>query len=471
MAPSTFSLKLRMSNRKKQEVKFLRTKDEAPEIIIKFLKQAQVSLNDTVRYLRTDNGTEFINQTLRNYTEEVGITHNTSTARTPQQNGIVERRNRTLVEAVRTMLIFSKSPLFQWAEAVANACYTQNRSLIHTRYNKTSYELLRDHKPKLKYLYVFGALCYPTKDFEDLEKLQPKVDIGIFIGYSLSKKANTARASSSFSSIDKDAPSLSNSPNIETTNSPINSTNVEPHEEVAKFDSDTSKAELKNYKEAMEESCWIEAMQEEIYEFDRFEVWKVLVVLKNKALLVAKGYRQDEGIDFEESFAPVARIEAIRIFLAYATHKNMVVFQMDVKTAFLNGILKEEVDTGFNLTAFADADHAGCQDSRKSTSGSAQFLGEKLLTDYGFDYNKIPLYSDSQSAIALSCNTMQHSRTKHITVRYHFIKEQVENKVVELYFVKTDYQAAEFSTKALRQENALNFLTPTRYAKHHFGTA
>ncbi|GKA51979.1 hypothetical protein Tco_0745175 [Tanacetum coccineum] len=121
-------------------------------------------------------------------------------------------------------------------------------------------------------------------------------------------------------------------------------------------------------------------------------------------------------------------------------------------------------DTGFNLTAFADADHAGCQDSRKSTSGSAQFLGEKLvswsskkqkctaissteaeyislsgccaqilwmrsqLTDYGFDYNKIPLYSDSQSAIALSCNTVQHSRTKHIAVRYHFIKEQVENE-------------------------------------------
>ncbi|GKD81526.1 retrovirus-related pol polyprotein from transposon TNT 1-94 [Tanacetum coccineum] len=99
-------------------VKFLRTKDQALEIIIKFLKQAQVSLNATVRYLRTDNGTEFLNQTLRNYTEEVRITHNTSTARTPQQSGVVERRNRTLVEAARTMLIFYKSPLFLWAEAV-----------------------------------------------------------------------------------------------------------------------------------------------------------------------------------------------------------------------------------------------------------------------------------------------------------------------------------------------------------------
>ncbi|GJY61319.1 retrovirus-related pol polyprotein from transposon TNT 1-94 [Tanacetum coccineum] len=317
-------------------VKFLRTKDEAPEIIIKILKQAQVSLNATVRYLRTDNGTEFLNQTLRNYTEEVGITHNTSTARTPQQNGVVERRNRTLVEAARTMLIFSKSPLFLWAEAVATACYTQNRSLIHTRYNKTPYELLRDRKPELKYLHVFGALCYPTNDFEDLGKLQPKADIGIFIGYSPSKKAyriynkrtrqimetmnvqfdeltqmaseqhgsgpdlhgltsghissglvlnqaastsakpptkndwdllfqpmfdeyfknpsaasnpisaatlpppDTAGASSSSStSIDKDAPSPSTSLNIETTNSSLNSNNVETNEEVALFDSDT----------------------------------------------------------------------------------------------------------------------------------------------------------------------------------------------------------------------------------------
>ncbi|GKF38151.1 retrovirus-related pol polyprotein from transposon TNT 1-94 [Tanacetum coccineum] len=87
------------------------------------------------------------------------------------------------------MLIFSKSPLFLWAEVVATACYTQNRSLIHTRYNKTPYELLRDRKPELKYLHIFGALCYPTNDFEDLGKLQPKADIGIFIGYSPSKKA------------------------------------------------------------------------------------------------------------------------------------------------------------------------------------------------------------------------------------------------------------------------------------------
>ncbi|GJW71475.1 retrovirus-related pol polyprotein from transposon TNT 1-94 [Tanacetum coccineum] len=111
-------------------VRFLRTKDEAPEAIIKCIKNIQVRLNATVRNVRTDNGTEFVNQTLREFYENVGISHQTSVARTPQQNGVVERQNRTLVEAARTMLIFSKAPLFLWAEAINTACYTQNRSLI-----------------------------------------------------------------------------------------------------------------------------------------------------------------------------------------------------------------------------------------------------------------------------------------------------------------------------------------------------
>ncbi|GJW41853.1 retrovirus-related pol polyprotein from transposon TNT 1-94 [Tanacetum coccineum] len=391
-------------------------------------------------------------------------------------------------------------------------------------------------------------------------------------------------------------------------------------------------------------------------------------ILKNKARLVARGYRQEEGIDFEESFAPVARLEVVRIFLAFAAHMNMIVYQMDVKTAFLNGILREEVyvsqpdgfvdpdnpnhvyrlkkalyglkqaprawydllssfllsqgfskgtvdptlfisrkgkdillisqsprgiflnqskyaleslkkygmescdpvdtpmvekskldedtqgkavdpthyrgmvgtlmyltssrpdlvyvvcmcaryqarptekhlhavkrifrylrgtvnrglwyskDSAIALTAFADADHAGCQDTRRSTSGSMQLLGDRLvswsskrqksaaissteaeyialsgccaqvlwmrsqLTDYGLGFNKIPMYCDNKSAIALCCNNVQHSRSKHIDIRYHFIKEQVENGVVELYFVRTEYQLADIFTKALCRE-------------------
>ncbi|GKF91530.1 integrase, catalytic region, zinc finger, CCHC-type containing protein, partial [Tanacetum coccineum] len=160
----------------------LRSKDETSEFVINFLKQIRVGLNKTVRYIRTDNGMEFVSQVMSKYYEGVGIFQK-SVLRTPQQNGVVERRNRTLVEAACTMLIFLKAPMFLWAEAVATACYTQNRSLIHTRHNKTPYELVHDKKPDLTFLRVFGALCYPTNASEDLRKYQAKADIGIFVGY------------------------------------------------------------------------------------------------------------------------------------------------------------------------------------------------------------------------------------------------------------------------------------------------
>ncbi|GJY84379.1 retrovirus-related pol polyprotein from transposon TNT 1-94 [Tanacetum coccineum] len=286
------------------------------------------------------------------------------------------------------------------------------------------------------------------------------------------------------------------------------------------FDAFLTSVEPKNFKQAMTEPSWIDAMQEEIHEFERLQVWelvqcpdKVLLiklkwiykvktdefskVLKNKARLVAQGFRQEEGIDFKESFTPVARIEAIRIFIANAAHKNMTIYQIDIKAAFLNGEHKEE-DYVFQLEGFVDQDntshvyklkkalyglkqaprawydmlsnflisqhfskgavdltlftrHVGndllllvFQDTRRSTSGSAQFLGDKLvswslrkqkcttissteaeyialsrccaqilwmrsqLTDYGFQYNKIPLYCDNKSAIALCFNNVQH---------------------------------------------------------------
>ncbi|GJV09371.1 retrovirus-related pol polyprotein from transposon TNT 1-94 [Tanacetum coccineum] len=263
-------------------------------------------------------------------------------------------------------------------------------------------------------------------------------------------------------------------------------------------------------------------------------------------------------IDFEESFAPVARLEAIRIFLAFAAHMNMVVYQMDVKTAFLNGNLQEEVYVSqpdgfvdpdnpnqvyklnkalyglkqaprawlgqpkstlhspkgiyseypksiavyYEVTphlvfrcvvsdfwgCYTYADHAGCQDTRRSISRSMQLLGDRLvswsskrqksaaissteaeyialssccaqvlwmrskLTDYGLGFKKIPMFCDNKSAIALCCNNVQHSRSKHIDIRFYLIKEQVENRVVELYFVNTEYQLADIFTKALCKE-------------------
>nr|GEY66404.1 hypothetical protein [Tanacetum cinerariifolium] len=152
-------------------------------------KYILVRLNVSVRRIRTDNGTEFVNQTLQDYYKEVGISHETSVARSLQQNGVVERRNRTLIEAARTMLIYAQAPLFLWAEAVATACFTQNRSIVRLRHGKTPYELIHGKQPDLSFFLCVWCLCYPTNDSENIGKLQPKADIGIFIGYAPTKKA------------------------------------------------------------------------------------------------------------------------------------------------------------------------------------------------------------------------------------------------------------------------------------------
>ncbi|GJR43282.1 retrovirus-related pol polyprotein from transposon TNT 1-94 [Tanacetum coccineum] len=107
--------------------------------------------------------TEFLNKTLHAYFKEEGIEHQTSTPRTPEQNGVVERRNCTLIEAAQTMLSASKLPLSFWAEAVATACYTQNRSIIISTHGKTAYHIINDRKPSIKHLHIFGCICYITK--------------------------------------------------------------------------------------------------------------------------------------------------------------------------------------------------------------------------------------------------------------------------------------------------------------------
>ncbi|GJR08740.1 retrovirus-related pol polyprotein from transposon TNT 1-94 [Tanacetum coccineum] len=181
---------------------------------------------------------------------------------------------------------------------------------------------------------------------------------------------------------------------------------------------------------------------------------------QNKARLVAKGYRQEEEIDFKESFAPVSRIESICIFIANASTKNMTIYQMDVKTAFLNGELRKVVYVS-QSKGFVDPDKPNhVYRLKKALYGlktKLLVLMRSQLTDYRLKFNKIPMYCDNKSAIALGCNNVQHSRSKHIDVRYHFIKEQVENEVVELYFVRTEYQLADILTKSLPRER-FNFL-------------
>nr|GEX54860.1 hypothetical protein [Tanacetum cinerariifolium] len=211
--------------------------------------------------------------------------------------------------------------------------------------------------------------------------------------------------------------------------------------EMCMFALTVSQTEPKNIKEAMADSGWIELMQEELNQFDRL----------------------DEGVDFEESFAPVARLEVVRLFIAYAAHKSFTVYQMDVKIEFLYGLLKEEVYVN-QPDGFVDPYHPDkvyrlhfnvFSRSRVCflSACCAQVLWMRTqLTDYGFHFDKIPMYCDSKAAIAISCNPVQHSRTKHIEVRYQFIKEKVEKGIVELFFVGTEYQLADLFTKALSED-------------------
>ncbi|GJV80779.1 retrovirus-related pol polyprotein from transposon TNT 1-94 [Tanacetum coccineum] len=345
-------------------VKFLRSKDEAPDFIIKFLKMIQVRLQVTVQRIRTDNGTEFVNQTLCEYYKKIGISHETSVARSPQQNGVIERCNRTLIEAARTMLIYSKALLFLWAEADATACYTQNRSIIRLRHGKTPYELLHDKPPDLSFFHVFGVLCYPTNDSKNLGKLQPKADIdfdeltAMAFEHSSSGPALNEMTPATISSglMPNPPPStpfvppsrsdwdLLFQPMFDELLTPPPSVDYPATEVVALIHEVV--APVPAVSTGSPSSTTVD--QDKVMVITLKWIYKVKLdelggILKNKARLVARGYRQEEGIDFEESFASVARLEAIRIFLAFATYMNMVVYQMDVKTAFLNGNLREEV--------------------------------------------------------------------------------------------------------------------------------
>nr|GFA59472.1 Gag-Pol polyprotein [Tanacetum cinerariifolium] len=362
--------------------------------------------------------------------KRVGITHETSAAKTPQQNGVIEYKNRTLVEAARTMLIFSHGPLFLWAEAIATACYTQNRSIIHRHFNKTPYELIQGRKPDISYLHVFGALCYPKNDCEDIGKLGAKGDIGFFIGYSANyvayrvynqrKKKIMETMNVTFDELSAMAfeqnssrPGLQNmtsgqiSSELELTYAPSTITPQRPSERDPDILFEPLHNEYLGGRPSEAPRTIPAALQQRnptpsptasaadnvsnaVFEGDLFvnpfatpstklDVWKLVpssdgikpltlkwlfknkhdeenTVTHNKTRLVVWGYRQEEGIYFEESFALVARMEAIRIFLAYAAHKGFTVYRMDVKTAFLHGSLKEDVYV-CQPEGFIDADY------------------------------------------------------------------------------------------------------------------
>ncbi|GJS35941.1 retrovirus-related pol polyprotein from transposon TNT 1-94 [Tanacetum coccineum] len=418
-------------------------------------------LGKSKKFIRTDNGTEFVNQDLTEFYENVSITHQKYIPRTLQQNGVVKRQNHTLMEVVRTMLIFSKALMFLWAETVATASYTQNISLIHARHNKTPYELVHANTPSSTSIDQDSPSTSHSPSSSEVQA--PILHQGVADGPTFKDNPFTQADNDPF--VNPFAPE----PSSEESSSGDVSTALATDALWCFYHYVLSKVKPKNFKTVVTEACWFEAMQEEIHEFDRLQVWELVPklecvmiislkwiykvkldeygdVMKNKARLVAKRYHQEKDIDFKESFAPVARIEAIRFFISNAASKNMIIYQMDVKTVFLNVELKEKVyisrlkgfvdldhlthiyrlkkalyglnhaprvwydtlsrflldnkfskgvvdptgtinmglwypkDTAMALTAYANADHACCQDTRRSTSGCAQFLGDKLVS-------------------------------------------------------------------------------------------
>ncbi|KAD2393347.1 hypothetical protein E3N88_40324 [Mikania micrantha] len=476
---------------------FLFSKDETSDKIIALITHLERQFSLPVKMIRSDNGTEFKNQVLDKFCISKGILRQYSAPRTPAQNGVVERKNRTLIEAARTMLADSGLPLSFWAEAVNTACYVLNRVHIVKRHNKTAYEILYKIKTLISFLKVFGCPCFILNTKDSLSKFAAKVDSGYFVGYSQTSKAyrafnlrtkiieesidvkfNESTSTSSFPSapddlfdlesfsfippISSSSPSsescqtsedlysleecsvskfftsfpsyqinsqetnsqnqdnqistslspvldnvsvdvpdhtlnshlenslspIENSPSSEAASSnncldiiPFNknhpleqilgdlSKGVQTRSQISNFclhAAFLSQIEPSKYQEALKDNNWVEAMQDELLQFKRQNVWTLCplpdgkypigtrwvfrnktddrgIVIKNKARLVVQGYCQEEGIDYDETFAPVARLEAIRLFLAFAISHNIKVYQMDIKSAFLYGTIKEEI--------------------------------------------------------------------------------------------------------------------------------
>ncbi|KAJ3686570.1 hypothetical protein LUZ61_015734 [Rhynchospora tenuis] len=437
--------------------------EEAFDHFVKFCNRVENEKGLKISIIRSDHGREFENAKFDELCIERGYKQEFSAPRTPQQNGVVERKNRTLQELARTMLHEFAVPKFLWAEAVNTACHVVNRACIRSKLKKTPFELWFGRTPNISYFRVFGSKCFVLDETPKVTKFDAKSTTGIFVGYSSTSKAYRVYLPSSrivvesvnvkfdenanekakegisivgaqgevqaqeetqsqdieFQTNQSQSPVIIEEPLTHIDDNLIGGANHEentnsenqddtPHDEpqqdpqpgyeplevlrevsshpLSNVIGDpkegvrtrlglshtiahcafVSQLEPKTFKEANVDPNWIVAMQEELNQFERNKVWELVPlpsgkqvigtkwvfrnkldehgnVVRNKARLVAQGYKQQEGIDFEETFAPVARLESIRMLLAYAANKGFTLFQMDVKSAFLNGWIEEEV--------------------------------------------------------------------------------------------------------------------------------
>jgi hypothetical protein len=422
-------------------VAFLKEKAEAFEKFKIFKALTETQTGKRLKAVRSDRGGEFMSRDFKEFCDEHGIKREYTIPRTPQQNGVVERKNRTVQEMARSMMNEKNIGQTYWVEAIHTIVHVLNKAHLRPQSDKTPYELWFGRPASIKHFRVFGSKCYIKNNDENLDKYDDRADEGIFLGYATNSKGyrcynkrlhkmvdcidvkidegiparevysnessteDTAKvedeqvqeSENEDSESDEDSDTQTDSNQQSTTNSSSRiiqknhpasqiigekDKGVQTRRKLIKTTEQShialiSMLEPKNFNEANKDDHWVKAMNDELDQIEKNNTWEMVQrpegkniigskwifknklneqgqVIRNKARLVCKGYAQIEGLDFGETFAPIARLEAIRMFLAYACHKRFKVYQMDVKSAFLNGDLSEEVymeqPEGFKLS-------------------------------------------------------------------------------------------------------------------------
>nr|GEX64042.1 retrovirus-related Pol polyprotein from transposon TNT 1-94 [Tanacetum cinerariifolium] len=406
-------------------VKFLRSKDEAPDCIIKFLKMIQVRLKVPVHRIQTDNKTEFVNQTLRKYYEEVGISNETSVARSPQQNGIVERRNRTLIEATRTIL----------DELTTMASKQRSSGPTLNEMNPTTISLGLVQKSSSSTPYVppsrndWDLMFQPM--FDELLNPSPSVDHQAAQVITLMAEV-IPQVQDDSTVIPQD---------VEEDNLDIEVAHMrnDPLLGVPILEVTYAQSSSTMYKDALAQSCWIETMQEELNEFERLELWELVprldkvmpdgfvdqdnpnhVYKLKKALYGLKQAPRTCGLQWwrNENWIRIKKGRPLihRITVARPIEKHIHAVKRIFR--YLRGTVHRGLwypkDFFVALTVFADVDHAGCQDTRRSTSGSVQFLGERLIS----------WSSKRKKSVAISSMEAEYITTMDTTIEQQAIMDE-----------------------------------------------
>ncbi|KAG8492422.1 hypothetical protein CXB51_009695 [Gossypium anomalum] len=370
---------------------FLKHKSEVAQVFIKFKAAVETETGCKIKTIRSDNGTEYTSAQFQSLCKDAGIKHQLTNVYTPQQNGVSERKNRSLVDMARCLLFEKNLPKTMWAEAVNTAVYIQNRLPTKALAHKTPFEAWFGFKPSLAHMKVFGCLCYSQVPAVKRDKLSKRAVPGILTGYSMVKKGyrilnpltNKIQVSRDVVFDEKacwnwerNEPEAipeelvtdqfeadQNDPEMDVDDEPVRGTRTlaDVYERAH-----VAQEEPCCFEEAEAHQGWKQAMDDEIAMIEKNKTWelvprptnrKVIGVKwvyrakqnadgslnKLKARLVVKGFSQKYGLDYMETFAPVARLDTIRLLIALAAQKQWKIHQLDVKSAFLNGLLQEEI--------------------------------------------------------------------------------------------------------------------------------